>query len=1053
MKHMRYINLYKTHIFTGLILVTLLVSSSLSSRAQEKKPGRMATVSIQVADEEGNPIPDARVLIAGSDLFVQKKEDNTIAFNAPAYDFITLVASGYENKTVSVEEIMKDNRVILSKTGIFLTEEDQVSLPFSIRHKRNITGSYQILSGNILEKYPTNDIRNSMTGLANGVEIRELNGQPGISAEEELGLYNITEKVSVTTRGRSLMYVIDDVPLNVTEMPLDPSDISSMTIIKDIAGKAMYGPMGANGIVFIRTKRGIPRQRALTVDYEYGVNQMGIMPGWVEGADYARLNNQARLADGLEANYTENDIASYAKNDPYDMVHPSINFRDMMLKNSRSFQRANVSSTGGNDNFQYFSSLGYSGEGDNYKIGSEADYNRINMRSNIDVKVTDQVKLQFDIFGNLTYRRSPNFGYNASYATESNADMHIIEMTAVMNDITTLPPVAFPVYAGYDEENNVPWFGVSSVYKTNPIGDLTNNGFYTETGRNASTNAALDYDMGNLIKGLKSRTFFGFNVFNLTRIGKAEDYIAYIATPSLSPKTGIDTVLLSKVHNGFDMADKVKLHDYYFQRFVAYENLSYERKSGLNDIQGSFTFYGTKNFKNGVEEPERTLSGILSGSYGYNDRYFVNGVLNYGGTYSFAKDKRWRLFPTLGLGWVISEEDFMSDANFVDFLKIRAEGGVIGNERFLTPYYYSDSWTVNTSGTAFGPFTSNQWFGSTTDASVPRSNLNRIGNPDLNWETFTEFSAGIDGMFFRRKLALEVNYYNSLRKGQILRVANQIPDVAGLSAANPYLNFNDTRYFGVETSLQYTGNAGNFGYSFGGNATLQNSKILEYDEPDYRYDYRSRIGKPADTYFGHTYLGKYSSDAETKVIPSLYDIELKEGDLKYLDMNSDGFIDDNDISSIGHTSPRLFYALNARFSYKNLELFVSGTGRAFYDISLTNKYFWNGWGDNNYSEFVRDNIGGAYPRLTYYKVNNNFLASDFWLQKGGYFKIQNAELAYNLPPKLLQPVNFRGVRLYIRGANLFTFSKIKDVDPESISSGITTYPLFRTFTFGVKFNL
>jgi hypothetical protein len=169
-------------------------------------------------------------------------------------------------------------------------------------------------------------------------------------------------------------------------------------------------------------------------------------------------------------------------------------------------------------------------------------------------------------------------------------------------------------------------------------------------------------------------------------------------------------------------------------------------------------------------------------------------------------------------------------------------------------------------------------------------------------------------------------------------------------------------------------------------------------------------------------------------------------------MNGDKIIDDNDQSMIGHTTPRLFYSLNAKVAYKGFELSIVGTGRAFYDIALTNSYFWNGWGDNTYSAFVRDNIGGAYPKLTYYKVNNNFVGSNFWLAKGGFFKIKNVELAYNVPAKMLQFMGGRGIKIYIRGANLLTFTKIKDVDPESTSSGIDRYPLFRTFTGGVKFN-
>jgi hypothetical protein len=308
----------------------------------------------------------------------------------------------------------------------------------------------------------------------------------------------------------------------------------------------------------------------------------------------------------------------------------------------------------------------------------------------------------------------------------------------------------------------------------------------------------------------------------------------------------------------------------------------------------------------------------------------------------------------------------------------------------------------------------------------------------------------MDGLMFNSRLLWEVSYYNNLRNGQIVQLAYALPYIAGYSAALPRFNYNDTRYFGVEAAMQFTDNAGSLEYSFGANATIQDSKIEKYDEPDYRFAYQTRVGTAADTYWGQACLGKFSSDAEALEIPQLFDVVLKQGDLKYQDMNDDGFIDDNDQSALGHTLPRLYYSLNGSLNYKNFGLNIVGTGCAFYDIPLTNAYFWNGWGDDNYSNFVRDNIGGAYPRLTYYKVNNNFVNSDFWLTKGDYFKIQNVELAYTIPAAKLQVIRSRGMRLFVRGANLLTISSVKDVDPESINSGVTLYPLNRTFTGGIK---
>ena len=308
------------------------------------------------------------------------------------------------------------------------------------------------------------------------------------------------------------------------------------------------------------------------------------------------------------------------------------------------------------------------------------------------------LKIQVDFYGNLTFRRSPNYGFNSNYTSEGNSALSLNEFPSVLNDITSIPPIAFPVYASYDSVYNVPWYGVSQAYANNPIGGLSSQGYYLDKGRDGSANIALNFDMGHIIQGLKSKTSIGFNVYDMTRIGKAEDYIAYIATPSTGPVTGNDTILLSLKHLGYDMSDQTKLMDYYFQRFVLYENLNYERSFGKSDVKSSLTYYLSKTFRNGIEEPERQQNTIMTGSYTYNDKYSFLGVLNYAGNSSFDKGKRYALFPSAGVSWLISEENFMSGMKFINFLKLRGQAGILGNETFLPPYYYKDSWTENTSG-------------------------------------------------------------------------------------------------------------------------------------------------------------------------------------------------------------------------------------------------------------------------------------------------------------------------------------------------------------------
>jgi TonB-linked SusC/RagA family outer membrane protein len=1007
----------------------------------------MVEVPVKITDEGGAPLSGAKVVVGEGMIHTETDDNGSLLLKAYPGDFITVTFSGYDKGVYLMENIIETKVVKLKKSKLFMTTDDDIPLPLSTLKKRLLTGSATLITGNQLEKYPTTDIRNAFTGLMTGLMINENNGSPGFSAEEKNGTYRITQKIGVTARGRNVVYIIDGILTDVTEMPLDPQEIESVTLIKDIVGKAMYGPAGASGIVLIKTKRGKTNERILNVNLEDGVSIVDRMPGWAQGADYARLNNIAREADGLEALYDDANIAAYAKNDPYDMYHPSINYRDMMLKNNKAFRRATVSSQGGNDALQYFSSVVYNGEGDIFKIGPKADYNQISARSNLDIRINDIFKAQFDIYGGLTYRRSPNYGYTSTVG-EGGSQMDLVEFNSAIDGITNTPPIAFPVYANNSPELKAPWFAVSNTYKVNPIGDLIGNGYYTETGRMGNACFSLDYDMAGIIKGLKSRTTFGFNVLNVLRLGKAENYIAYIATPSVT-SGGNDTILLTKVHDGVDVADMSNLHDYYYQRFNFLENLNYERTFGLHFIHTTFAYLVYKTSKNGVEEPLRQQNAILTGLYSFNDKYTVQGVLNYAGSNSLEKQNRFEIFPSIGASWVVSEEDFMTDISFVNYLKLRAEAGILGYETFMAPYYYQELWT-RTTGTAFGPFTTGQWFGSNVETTVYRTYPSRVGNPDFGWEKTREFEIGLDALLLNQKVLFELNYYNSLRDGQIYQISSTMPYLAGVSSALPYFNLNSTRYYGWESAIQYNSISGLFKYSFGGNATIQNSKLVKYNEPAYRYEYQYRTGTAADTYWGLKYIGKFQSDEETLEVPQIFDAVLKQGDLKYADMNGDNVIDDNDQSALGHTSPRFYYSVNARLFYRKFELSFIGTGCAFFDIPLTNKYYWNGWGDNNYSNFVKDNNGGSYPRLSYYKVNNNFMASDFWLTKGDFFKIQNVELAYNVPLEKLQIIRSRGLRLYLRGANLLTLSKVKDVDPESINSGVEVYPLFRTFTGGIK---
>lgn len=1061
---MRFNNLlYQKIRFAGLFILVILLSWPVNGQVQkEKKARQLFDVVLKVVDENGAPIPDAKVVVGEGITHALTDANGSVSFKGYPDDVVTITAPLYEKTVSPVIDVVQANTVTLKHAKIFMTSDDNVPLPFNTLKKRNVTGHDVVIPGSYFSHYPSTDIRNSLTGISSGYDIRELDGSPGLSPLEGLGGYQgLSNDYNSTDKFSNVPYVIiDNQPMNLQEAVIDPSEIESVTLVKSILGTSMYSPSGTGGILYIKTKTGTKNERMIHVDIEDGMSIVDRMPGYVTGAEYARLQNVARINSGLPEVYSSDAITAYEKNNGYDLQYPSIDFAKMMLKNTKGFKRVNMSSSGGNDIVQYYSYLGYAGEGDIINMGPKSDYNRITTRQNVNVKINDQLTAKFGFYGNLSFRRSPNYGYSGNYTTEgtSNSTLTLTEVPSILSDIHSVPGIAYPIWAYNDTTTKppTPWYGVSALYGNNLIGNLVDNGFYTDRGRTGASNLTLIYDFDKWVKGLKSTTYLGFDIHNTVRLGKANDYLAYTVNPV--------TLALTKVsgHSLLKQASLYKLMDYYYQNYSVYEELSYDKAFTNSALQSSLTYNQVLTYLNGIEEPFRQRNIVGTANYSIKDKYILQGVANYAGNSSFDVNYRNILSWSVGGAWVVTDESFMPQSKVFNFLKLRAQYGIVGNETYFPNLYYVDRWTSTSSTSTstnwgFGPLSSSPtWFGTGTEAGVTRSYLSRTGNPILSWEKRDEFNAGFDAVLFNNTVQLQMTYVNSLSDGQIVQVSNTLPFLAGYNGARPYYNFNKTRTNALLTDLSISEKVGEFLVTIGGNVTIAESKRVKYDEPNYRFDYQFRTGKPSDAIFGLHYLGKFASDDEAQgggnTPIQMYDSKNFAGDLKYADMNGDGVVNDQDQTMIGHSSPRLYYGVNVSMKYKNFDLFILGAGRAFYDIALTNNYFWNGWGDNTYSDFVRDNIGGAYPRLTYTKVNNNFVTSEFWLTKGGYFKIQNVELSYTIPAKFLQFMSGRAVRFYVRGSNLFTVSKVKNVDPESINSGVSVYPLFKTFSGGVKFN-
>ena len=999
MKH----TLFSQSKYAALLCMLLILPAWFSPAAAQarKAQPRRVDVSVAVVTPDGKPVPNADLTVGEGARHLRADEAGRIVFSVAPRDLVTVSAEGFTPVRALGSALAESSQVTLTPAVLLAGEGDDVPLPYTSLKKRWSVGSSVVIRGEELEKYSSTDIRNALTGLAGGVEVAEKFGGPGVNPLEHIGQYGASTRISVTARGRQMMYMVDDIPVQIDETPLDPQQIESITIVRDVLEKSLYGPSAANGIVYIRTKRGRYNDRYLTVDVEGGVNTVDRMPEYVSGADYARLNNIARNNSGLEMLYSRDDVAAYAKNDPYDMWHPSVDFRDMMLKNTHRYIRA-----------------------------------------------------RFGLVSTMGIRKSSNYGYSSNYSSEdasSNTTLGVTEFPDIISDINTTPGISFPIYANNDPDLESPWYAVSSLYKQNPVANILENGAYTETIRKGLINVGVDIDFSFLTPGLTSMTYGAYDATNLVRLGTAEDYAAYILNKGID-ENGYDAMIpeQSSSHSVKAMANKTRLLDYFSNRFYFVQKFAYDRTFGRHAVAASASYMITKRSQKFITEHRREMTFGFGARYAYDGRYLVQAACSYQGTYALLNN-RWSASPSVGLGWIVSEENFMKNLRGIDFLKLRAEGGILYFDGSMSANRDVDNYKWDNSGQKFGPHTNNQWFGSTTSNAVDRLYAQMLGNPNLRFEKRREFTVGIEGLALRRRLSFELNYYNTLSDGPVAEMKNVLPLLAGISSGSLWMNYEKTRYQGYELALGWRDRAGDFSYSVNGWATFQASKVLRADELDYKDAYRSKVGYSASSIWGLRCIGQFQSDEETLAVPQLFDDKLQKGDLKYEDMNGDGQIDDNDFCVIGNSTPKMIYGVNVNLRYRDFDLTVVGTGRAFYDLALTNDYFWNGWGDGNYSKYTLRNAGNPdHPRLTYNKVNNNYKTSTFWLEDGGFFKIQTVELAYELPVHRLGITSIRRMRVYLRGNNLCTVSKIKDVDPEAIGSGLTNYPLMRTFVAGVK---
>ncbi len=997
--------------------LTLTAQNKNTNKKPTKKSSTInLTLDSKIVDEDGKAIPGARIYSSISRMYVNAGADGVIQFKTVASDMLVIKADGFQTKTITpTDENLKDGKIVLIQEKPLNGETNNLELPFGRTTERRSVGAYSIVNGKKLEGTPTMSIEGTLGGRLNGYFQMQNTLVPGWTSH------------NTYVRGGWGNYITIVDGVERTLEYIEPEVIESVELLKDATTKAMYGGLQANGILLITTKRGKAFENSVKVNVERGVQTPTRLPDFLNSYDYATYYNQALANDGYAPLYSQQALDAY-KNHTDPILYPDVDFYKEFLNKNFSITRINSQLSGGNEKSRYFAHIGYQGNGglEKYTQYPNAD-DIFTVRSSIDIDVLDFITVSAGFNGASQVKEWPNLSTQSFFSPLASHHP---------NDYPILIPGEM---VGVTDQEFV--IGGTAEKQNNPYGLLTGRGYAERRYTYIQSDFGLTFDLEKWVKGLKVRPFLSFDVYNVETATQGATFAVY--EPTYNSETGI----LSFNQRGTETkATSMTRSNAEVRRNYAFNlTADYNRTFGQHAVKGLLNYYQSRNEIRNVDEDPRRQNLGLHLSDMIADKYIVEANINRVGVTSFSDDNRYGFFPAFGLGWIMSEEDFLSNIGCINMLKLRASYGVLGSTTYtaeggFSTHLYQDVWKQNGTIDMNGD---NYLVG-----------LDRTGNPYLDFQKSYEFNAGIDAVLFNRTTRLSLGYFNNINDGFIGDGGNITPGVIGKNEALPFRNFKKYGLKGVEGELWFEKYLGDVQFSFGANMTYGITKRIADGEPDYPSDSFAgliTVGRPVDAIMGQEEAGVFSDQADIDQSPMQMFGPVRVGDIKYTDRNKDGYVDERDQKEIGNSLPRLQYGFNFDLKYKGFNLSVLAIGYGKYNRLLNTQYY-QIYGNRKYSRVVVDGLpnGNAHPRLSVLSSENNFVSSTYWVVNNAFMKLRNIELGYTLPHKLTQKIAMNDVKLFTRGYNLLTISKIKDLDPENLDAGIGNFPLCSTLTAGIS---
>ena len=1022
-------------------LVTISRRSPVS--APTAPNGEMTVAGTVISSADNQPIVGANIYVEGTNVGTTTDAGGNYKLTVPASaKTVTVSFLGYDTKKISVRDIHLFKLITLADASNKL--EDVVVVGFGVQKKESLVGAVQSVKPSDLQTSSSN-LSTSFSGKIAGVIAVQKSGEPGAD-----GANFWIRGISTFGSGQSPLLILDGVEItNQMLNNIPPETIESFSVLKDATATALYGSRGANGVMIITTKNGRDSEKmTINLRAEFGASAPTRVPKVADGITYMETFNEARTTRGEKPYYSNEKIMGTKLGlDPY--VYPNVDWYDMLFKDCTFNQNFNFNMTGGAKKIDYFLNASVYNENgimrkpEASKFDTNINAQKYLFQANVSADATKTTRVSLKMNTQLHYRHAP---------IQSVSDLFAYAMTGM--------PCEFPATLPGEESDTFVRFGTNNAWNsgffTNPYAQLCRG--YGDQFRGHFTSAlTVNQNLDFITKGLSATGMATFYNRVYSAVYRSFTPFMYQLTDYNIDEAGNYSYTSNSTNTGTTYLGTTRGKDGY--RELAFQaKIDYARTFGKHDVGATIVYMQKERNMNISDEQEyaalpyrqQGLAGRVT--YGFDKRYLFEANFGYNGSENFAAGKRFGFFPSVAVGWVISNELFWKGIKEqVNLFKLRASYGLVGND--VISKDYADRFPYLTTvdmGQGYDVYIGNNFerkYGPI---------LSVYGNPNATWEESRKLDIGVEiGLF--DSLNIIFDWFKEKRSG-IFMQRTSLPSTFGMSGITPWANIGKVDNSGVDISVDYNkAFSKDLILSLRGTFTYAHNEIVEMDEPKYKWAYQYKAGHPINSIQCLIAEGLFRDEEEIASSPS-QDIyattyPIRPGDVKYRDLNDDKIIDDNDMCWTGNpTVPEIIYGFGFSLKYKGFDCsaFFQGQGKVsilmynyhpFATAATPGSGLMQWIADEHWSE-DDPNPKALYPRLSPLWNNNNTKASTLYVRNGKMLRLKTAEIGYT----------YKKMRVYVSGTNLLTFAPFKYWDPEKGSGNGLGYPLQRTYNLGFQFN-